>query len=142
MWDIMCTKLVFTVVLCFGMLIVTSCEKSGSKKPLFSSDSEEEIFAWGEKQNYCRAFEYTHDENHAIVLLNDMGSGVFLDQIYIYGKSKGMKKWRLVLFRPTDIEVTVHQENDKLIFKNESSDTKDVILEQSLETLGPFNRLL
>jgi len=74
-------------------------------------------------------------DNHAIVLLDDVASGVYSHNIYIYGKAKDMKEWRLILFRPTTTEVKVYQENGKLIFKTV---TDDVILEQSFNALSPF----
>ena len=115
---------------------------------LYVADSKEAILAWGNQQNvwgkqqggYCRIFEYKHGNNHAIVLLEDVGSGVYRDNIYIFGKSEVMKEWRFVLYRPTSVEVKVCQEDSKLIFKNESTDTKDVILDQSFDALGPFGK--
>lgn len=88
---------------------------------------------WGPKQGgYCRVFEYSNGNHQAIVLLEDIGSGVHLDRIYLFGKSTEMKDWRFVLFRPTCTEVNVYQEKDKLIFTTVSG---DVLLEQSFDTL-------
>ena len=112
-----------------------------AKEPLkfpFIADSKEEILAWGEDTyGSCQVFECTNGGNDAIVLLIDTASGVYDDDIYIFGKSKGIKKWRFVLYRPTAVQVKMYQENDKLIFKTV---TDDVILEQSLDALGPFQK--
>ncbi len=141
-------KFVFVFLLCLCMPATVFCQtKVRSKEFLYAADSKEEILAWGKKQDvwgkqkggYCQVFEYNHGENHAIVLLEDVGSGFSRTNIYIYGKSKEMKEWHFVLYRPTGVGVNVHQEKDKLIFKIKTENgtvLDDVILEQPFDALG------
>jgi hypothetical protein len=110
---------------------------------LCMADSKEDILVWGKQRDiwgpqhggYCQIFEYKHGDNNAIVLLEDVGSGVTLHNIYIFGKSKDMKTWHLVLSCSTNTQVGLHQENDKLIFTDVRTDTNKIILELSLEIL-------
>jgi hypothetical protein len=152
------TKLVllFTLCLCLPAIVACSTRANPSEtKPvkselvgaktaemLFIADSKETILAWGKQHiapdfgGNCAFFEeYTHGDNHAIVMLLDYGSGLSHNVIYIFGKSGDMKAWCLILYCPTGTRVSVRQENDKLILTNELTDAKDVIWEQSLENL-------
>ena len=149
MWHIMRTKLVvvfiFILCLCMSIILFSGTEKKPTEfQFLDRADSKESILfwwrnqrtGWGEpREDTGQVFEYNYDDNHAVVLLDDVASGVYCHNIYIYGKAKDMKEWRLILFRPTTTEVKVYQENDKLIFKTV---TDDVILEQSFDALTPF----
>jgi len=152
----MCKKsiLIFTLCLClpaitsYGQARIEQTEARPMRmlmeEILYVADSKEEILAWGEQalKRTCHAIEYEHGGNQAIVMYHDIGSGRSSQSIYVFGKSKNMKKWRLILYRPTTTRVSTRQENGKLIFANEATDTKDVILKQSLEVLhvGPTEK--
>lgn len=105
-------------------------------KVLSRAPTKDAILAWAKEQKgYPRAFEYRRDKNDVIVLLIDRGSGVRLDNIYVYGMSEGESEWSLVLFRPTDTEIKVQEEKETLVF---STLTGDVVLRQSFDAIGPF----
>ena len=123
----------------------------------YIADSKEVILAWGAQpafgkpDGYCRNFEYTNGENHVIVLLDEYGSGRYITDIHIFGKSKEMKEWHWILSRPTNTSamVEVHQEGSTLIFKTGDviglfsvfpGTGGNVLLELSLDTLGPFGK--
>jgi len=103
---------------------------------LYSAGSEAAILVWVKQQRgYSRSFEYKQDTHRVIVLLLDRGSGVYLDEIYVYCMSDDEEKWRLVLFRVTHTKVTVEEKGGNLVFKAENG---DIILEQSLNVLTSF----
>ena len=102
---------------------------------LRTANSKEDILDWG--RGFCQIFEYEHGCNQVIVMLEDIGSGLTIQRIYIFGKPKDSQGWGLILYRPTATTVGVRQENGKLIFTNERTESKEVIFEQSLEVLWP-----
>jgi len=124
-------------------LVEEKPKKFPCREVLCIATSKEEILYWAaqctgwelQNRSFCRYYEIIHNDNHIIVVLENIGSGVSVENFYIFGKTKEMKQWRLVLYRLTNTEVKVQQKNGKLIITNASNG--DVILEQSLEVLWP-----
>lgn len=136
--------ILFSVLYIFLSLSMYGCWSQNvpnpeTRKPfdyILRADNKDEIIKWIKQHGtYGDIYEFQDKDNSALVLLEDTGSGLRLDTIYIFGKTKEMKEWRLVLIRPTLSEVVVVKEGDRLVFTTKSGKS---ICEQKFDTLGLF----
>jgi hypothetical protein len=110
-------------------------EHYAMKAPLVAP-SKEEILGWMRKQGQSyRALEYDHQNKNILVLLVQVGFGMPIEEIFVYGKSEEQSEWALILYRPTDTKVEVREGPDRLSFCTIAG---DIIIEQSFDTIGPL----
>ena len=106
----------FWPVSCFGA-------KEKMAEILSSAPNKSIIENWGKSPfTSIRTFEYEVDKIETFVMLVDRGSGIYLENIYVYEKYSKNEEWHLRLFYKADTKVTIEKNGKSLLFKAQSGD--------------------
>ena len=147
---------------------ISEKEKTNEWTFLYSAKDMEEIITWYESRNIwgasqdrnkainefqknghrwlsCNnifASEYQQGKNRVAVILEDTGSGLAIENLYLYAKTDEGAPWRWVLYRPTNGRIDIEETKERLIFRTASQTDGTlgkVFYVQPFDQLGPFS---
>lgn len=87
---------------------------------LRSAKKMEEVIEWGKKTyGFCPCYNFEFGEKKCLVLIPDLGSGVFVRVVLIYGFNKNA--WELAIVRYTNAgDIKINQNGPVLSFKSKT----------------------